>query len=248
MIKSPLLLINYWLVAVLSFSQTFSEADVARITADNRFNVTRNMAGELIEHYPPENHVVIGLGRTTGMTGMWADELAGADDYFRFTPVQNLSEIREMTPQQQEAFWSRIFPSREELGDRRLVVHRVIWTGNTMHEASESMYRFLRTRGYPLPIDFDYAGIDLEDVRPDPRNWFRARLNRMNSTDYFEYLEDIDRDNSHFPGRRFTDVGEVDPLTPRDIVRGQTFTPNSNAELFRGAIEAGGCEEALSFF
>ncbi len=110
--KLSLLVQSLLLILPFGLSQSFTEPDVSRITGDPRFATTRNVATEIINRYPPDSHVVVGLGRTTGMTGMWAEELSGQSDYFRYSPVNQLSSVKDMTPAQQNLFWSRVLPSR----------------------------------------------------------------------------------------------------------------------------------------
>lgn len=245
-------LFYYLLTLFLSYSFVFADEwsaqDIDRITQDKRFATTKKVAQDLINHYPPEEHVVIGLGRTTGMTGLWAEELSGSKKYFHYVPIENLSEITKLTPEQQSRFWSKVFPSQKSLEGRRVVVHRLLWTGITATKTRESMLKYLAEHGYPLPLDFDFISIDPADFGTTSKGRIRPRLHEISPGQYHDFLEDIDREKTHFRGKRFTDVGAVKAATPQQILQGQGFKENPVSQFIRPQIKTISCEDALSYF
>lgn len=218
------------------------------IQKDHRFEETRMQARTLLRDYPPNQTIVVGLGRTTGVTGAWANELAGTSSYFRYSPAEKLKDILKLSPEDQDKVWSKILPSKSELGNKKLVIHRHLWSGQTARQTVNSLIKHLERNGYPMPFTYDVVG-DKPSAPASVKGKLDVKVHRSSIDSYAKYVDDLDwYEKQRNPDKtRFIDFGDKKPATVKDLLGGD-FKSNPMSAAFKEAIDDGTCATALSYF
>jgi len=119
---------------------------------DDRYQRSQFHAEQILKEYPPQDFVIIGLGRTTGLVSERLRQLSKSDEYVVEIPVENLSSIILMSHEEQDRFFKKILPSPKKLHGRRLVLHRVLWHGMTLRLIGRHLLRYLMEYNYVMPL------------------------------------------------------------------------------------------------
>ncbi|MCO4755372.1 MAG: hypothetical protein KC478_12895 [Bacteriovoracaceae bacterium] len=134
-------------------------------------------AKEMLETFPPDDHVIIGWGINTTGTMNAFRKLGVPEAYLWEVPITKLNKIipnsinpypvrgssasgEEMSREEavailkkrRERLFKKVLPSPEELNGKKLVFHRSLWSGQTFAEFSSSMIDYMKKNNYPLPL------------------------------------------------------------------------------------------------
>lgn len=226
------------------------------LTQDPRIEESQRLARELIKEYPPDKFVVVGLGRTTGVTGEWMRQLSGRDNYFVDAPIEHLKNVLN-TPHENK-LWKSILPSPEALNGRRIVIHRVLWNGSTMGALIESLNQHLKQRNSKektvlhLAAAEDGFGHGNFERRwkqvPDVDERLEYKLRWISDSTHDQFEGDLRDESYPRKSRRslsFTELGKFAPAEPEEfIARG--LRPNQNYLSLKNEIKARDCVPLLN--
>lgn len=140
-------------------------------------NKSLEFAKEMLELFPPADHVIVGWGINSVGTMNAFRKLGVPESYLWEVPITKLNKIipnrinpypvrgaeaggEEMSQEEavailrkrRENLFKKVLPSAEELNGKKLVLHRSLWSGQTFAEFSSSMIDYMKKNNYPLPL------------------------------------------------------------------------------------------------
>lgn len=207
---------------------------------DVRFERSYTYATTLLKKYPPDQFVIIGLGRTTGLISERLRQLSQRGDYVVESPVEGIAEILHFSPEQKTIFFKKILPSPEFLKGRRLVLHRVLWRSISMSLIARHLIEFLQTQGYPMPL-YAYFISD-EDEKTLPLFHHPETQDLLNNAvvevvvdhDYQKrFRNELDWDTYV---RGMTRIGKFLPATPDEMIK-KDFSFGNNP-IYQSLVQA----------
>ncbi len=163
----------------------------------------------LFERYPPDQFVILGLGRTVGVTlrCLQAMHGAGSKDHVWEVNIKNLRNYRNLQADHLKRLFKRIAPPLSMLGDRKIVVFRYLLEGHTIYPFIFDFLGYLKSQGYNKRLHAYYVSsvgiksryrpsayphadtadyqIDFERVEPQLSSRFRFELFSSSEADFF---------------------------------------------------------------
>lgn len=210
--------------------------------SDPRLSQSQVYAEAMLKRYPPNQFVILGLGRTTGLISERLRQLSKEEDYVFEAPVENLFSILDLDPKGREKFFKKILPSPEVVRGRHLVLHRVIWYGLTMNYTLNEFIDYLKDKKYSMPLHaYLIAAHPIEELALYEDEHLKPFLSNIEIQSVVDpefqkrYLKEIDIERIE---RGLSDLGKWVAAEPLEIIEnGFQFKPNVKYQKLLNLIE-----------
>lgn len=219
----------------------------SKVQGDKRFMRSGEIAQEILNEFDPQHFVILGLGRTTGVTSEWLRQLSRKDDYVFEAPVQELKQIMKLSKEMRHEVLKKLFPPITLLKGRHVVIHRVLWQGHTMKAILDEILQFMESEGYPLPLQLHL----ISGVRPESLLLTKALSKRHDQQRLqWKFIHDrefqdpfTDELYSNSDEKGLTEVGKYKAMTVSEVLS-RDYKPmkNSYSDLLSQAIEIEICK------
>lgn len=183
-------------------------------------------AQEILKLYPSSSYHIFGLGRTSGLVMEYLRKSPKGEGrgYLTEAPVEKIKDILSLSKRDKERLFERVLPHLNELGERKIVLHRVLWRSHAMQGILADLVLYMKERGYPLPLTIyavthgDTSDLDLlkkDNLSAD------VRVNAVQDTLYNEALIDEieERPKATLKEKSYTNRGLFHPMEAQRIIK-----------------------------
>ncbi|MCB0393081.1 MAG: hypothetical protein KDD25_00900 [Bdellovibrionales bacterium] len=155
-----------------------------------------NQARELLDYYPIDRHHIVSFGPTLTVASTFVRQMAGRKHQRNFVEAPLLSTRKGLQPftfqspqnvLEEDYFWEQLIPPPEELGNKRIVIARALFLGQSLDEITLSLSRFMLRNGYKKELDFFFV---FGTTEPDSMRTAMLRLQEQGFDLNLHYVTD----------------------------------------------------------
>jgi hypothetical protein len=125
-------------------------------------------AHQLLEIYDEDTHYFLQLGQTTYLMNTFLRKMMKPENIevaLHEAPIVKIGNVthyladrsRDGFHKEEDIYWDNLLPSKEELGDREIVISRGIFFGDSMSHALDSLLPYLKRNGYKKKLNLFFT-------------------------------------------------------------------------------------------